>query len=392
MSNHGSENDEDGYELVGEHVRIFRRGRIWYANFQHNKRQHRPSLKTTSKKEARRRALQLNAELDTGRWQPEVKASTVEEAIDAYLNYLRAEGRAKKTLVKYTHIYKRVQELADARRVDSLTGIDLKFLDAYRRMRVEEKAKDKTRYTETIVIRQLVNFALSRGMLSKDTMPGLKLKKPKPTPQPCWTYTELQQILTAAPAELIPALTLLGETGMRFGELQWLTWDDVDLEKNHLRVRPKEGWKPKSGDERVIPISNTAKKILESLPRRWRWVVTMPPSPSVRQSGRQWTERRLLDGLKRVLKGLGMPGKLHTFRHTFISHALLSGMPVAVVQDWVGHVDAEIIKLYTHIHNDASQLAMQRLAKLNDSLQEKENENHGTENRPAQIQHTHEEE
>ena len=49
--------------------------------------------------------------------------------------------------------------------------------------------------------------------------------------------------------------------------------------------------------------------------------------------GRQWTERRLLAALKWVLKGLGLPVKLHTFRHTFVSNALLNGRPVAVVKE-----------------------------------------------------------
>jgi len=64
-------------------------------------------------------------------------------------------------------------------------------------------------------------------------MKGFKNKKPKPTQQPCWTYAELQQIIAASPDEVKAAFILLGETGMRFGELQWLTWDDVDLKKEH---------------------------------------------------------------------------------------------------------------------------------------------------------------
>jgi site-specific recombinase XerD len=135
-------------------------------------------------------------------------------------------------------------------------------------------------------------------------------------------------------------------------------------------------------------MSAVARKILEQLPRRWRWVVTMPPSPTVPEKGRQWTERRLLGALKRVLKRLKLPGKIHTFRHTFISNALLNGMPVAVVQEWVGHVDPEIIKLYTHVHNEASQAAMQRLTKANEALQKTEKPDHGTESGSAQIQHS----
>jgi len=48
-------------------------------------------------------------------------------------------------------------------------------------------------------------------------------------------------ILSACSVEIRPVLTLLAETGMRFGELAWLTWDDVALASNVLKIQPKEG-------------------------------------------------------------------------------------------------------------------------------------------------------
>lgn len=86
----------------------------------------------------------------------------------------------------------------------------------------------------------------------------------------------------------------------------------------------------------------------------------VPPQP-----GRQWTERRLLAALRRVLKQLKLPEKLHTFRHSFISNALLEGTAVAVLREWVGHIDRSIIDLYTHIHNGPSPAVMQRRTEAN---------------------------
>ena len=63
-----------------------------------------------------------------------------------------------------------------------------------------------------------------------------------------------------------------------------------------------------------------------------------------------------------VLKKLSPPGKVHTFRHTFISVALTNGTPVATVQAWAGHLDAAIIKLYTHVADQVSQQQMEQLA------------------------------
>src|SRR5262245_28214566 len=100
----GDRNDEgarSGSEPVGDRVRIYCRGRNWYANFQVNGKQVRQSLKTTSKKEARRRAILIEGDLDAGRWQPTPANATVGEAIAAYRDFLHAEERAPKTLTKY---------------------------------------------------------------------------------------------------------------------------------------------------------------------------------------------------------------------------------------------------------------------------------------------------
>src|SRR5205823_4563868 len=98
-----------------EHVRIFPRGKTWYANFQHGGKQHRPSLQTTSK-EARRRVLRIEAKLSAGQWTPVPDAATVEEAIAAYRDFLRAEERAAKTLAKYDKVFERVAGLARERK------------------------------------------------------------------------------------------------------------------------------------------------------------------------------------------------------------------------------------------------------------------------------------
>lgn len=114
-------------------------------------------------------------------------------------------------------------------------------------------------------------------------------------------------------------------------------------------------------------------------------MVTAPPSPCYSQDDRQLTERRLQAALKGVLRSVGLPGKLHTFRHSFISHALLQRVPEATVREWVGHIDPEILRHYTHVHDEASQAAMQRLARANEHLQPGEQNDGNQEAKPAQL-------
>lgn len=354
-------NNKIRFELIGDIVSIFQRGRNWHANFQLDGKQHRKALNTTSKKEARRRAIQLEAEILQGRYKDMPAPPAVAALVHDYMSYLRTERRAPKTLVKYQRVFARVLDLAEGRRVRTIDGVTLQFIDAYRSERVQAGAAPKTVFTESVVVRQLVNFALSRGKLREDPLQGLRLKKPKPTAQPYWSPSQLDKILKASKEPERAKFLALADTGMRVGELRHLTWDEVDYDNNLLHVRPKEGWQPKSGDQRSIPMSQRLRALLLALPRRSKWVFTAAPSKRYPKGDHQFSDRHLLAALKRVLKKLALPGHVHTFRHSFISHALTQGIPEAIVRQWVGHVDDEVIKLYTHIADESSQAAMQRL-------------------------------
>jgi integrase len=371
MTNSGKTGDPNPYEKIADRVAIFHRGDIWYANFQQDGKQRRISLKTKSKKQARTMAIRLEADLQDGTYKRPKTAPSIKSVTDSYLQYLRTESKAPKTIQKVELVVRRALDLAERRRLHSVADIDLTFVDAYRSERVAAAAKPKTVLNETVIVRQIVNFALSRKLVDEDPLAGLKLKKPKLTEQPCWTRAEVDRILAASDGWHRDALLILAETGMRVGEAKWLTWADVDLERNVLHVRAKPGWRPKTGDQRAIPITPVLRSLLERLNRDSQWVLTAPRSRQFPEGGRQISERRLLQYLKRVVKKQGLVGHLHTFRHAFISNALTSGIPEAVVRSWVGHVDPQIMRLYTHINDVASQAAMARLAAANTDTSKK---------------------
>ena len=256
-----------------------------------------------------------------------------------------------------------VQHHADMRRQSSIANLNAEFADSFRAMLHKRGRKLKTIYTALVILRSLTRFALHRRMTDVDPLPGSKLRKPKPRPQPCWTPLEADEIVGAAPDRYRPYFTCLRETGCRAGEAKYLTWDDIDYEQKLLHIRPKDEWKPKSGDQRKVPMTPKLIEMLQSLPRAGRWVFTAPVTRLHPQAGRQISERRALRALKRVLRHLERVGHLHTFRHTFISQALTSGVPEAVVRDWVGHVDPAVIRLYTHISLEVSQGYLDRFTR-----------------------------
>ena len=305
-----------------------------------------------------------------GRYQQPVKAPSIEQVITANVNYLRAEGRSDDTIGKAELVGGRLLDLAAQRGATKISEIDLAFVDAYRSHRATQAdkrgkvPKPRTIMNETVKIREFVNFAVSRKMISVDPLAGLRIPKVKSGGQPCWSPTEVEAILAAVAGPYQDAFLLWADTGMRFGDAAWLTWDDVDLVNNIIRIQAKEEWKPKNGEERAIPMSPRLREMLKRRPRQFRWVFTMQPSAKYPAGGHQLQESRLLAYLKVCLERLGLPGKIHTFRHSFVSRTLLAGIPEAVVRQWVGHLDREVTKIYTHILSPDSQAAMQRLSEL----------------------------
>ncbi len=355
--------DSQSSERVGERVRIYFRGQHYWANVQHRGRQLRCSLKTNNVKTARRLALAWEQEVLAGTQliATQREPTTIAQAVDMLLAACEAEGRAVKTLSKYRGVLQRVVDLATEKDQCDLQSLDLAWIDRYRQLRRKAGAAPKTLFTEVMIIRQLTKFAKTRRLIAQDPLDGLKNPEPKGTPQPFWTHEEAQQILAAAQEPQRSVFTMLNETGLRIGELQWLTWDDVDLAQGVLHVRPKPGWTTKTGNQRTVPLTPIARAVLENKTQRHRWVFTAPPSKKYPAGDHQISERRLLTSLKGTLRKLGLPGHLHTFRHSYISRAILNGTPEAIVRGWVGHVDEQTLKLYTHIASQQSQQAMRQL-------------------------------
>lgn len=362
------EQPRDFSERVGECVRIYRRKLTWQATYQVNGEQVRQSLNTKNKKVAIQRAWELDRKLTAGESLSRKKPATLSEVTDAYQEHLIAKQRAEATVSKYERILQKIRSLAVKLNRYTISEIDLPFADKFRAQRVKTLSP-KSLFDEMMLLRQLCKVAPTRRMVDKDPLLGLRLKKPKPTPQPCFDDEQIAQILTLARPPHAATFLLLAETGFRIGEASWLTWADVDFKANVLYVRPKDGWKPKSGDVRTVPISPRLAQLLHELPRQGRWVLTSPKTRKYPANDRQIAKSTTHAALKRVLSKLGIEGKPHTFRHAFISRCLTKGIEEAVVRSWVGHVDAEIMRLYTHISSKVSQDRIKLLGKPNSNIE-----------------------
>jgi integrase len=356
------------YERIGERVSIFLNGRVWYANWQEGPKQQRKTLGTRNHEVARQKARALEAQL-SGAVPRQAGTFDIAAVVQAYLDWQESNDRATKTMMKYRDVLNRFTAHCHAAGVRPMHAISVQTIDDFGVRRRRDGMAAKTVYTELTIVRQWLNFAVTRRMLTMSPVAGTKLVKPKPGPRDYWREDQLDAIVDAARGPYKAAYLLMAETGMRVGEVIYLTWDDLTLDGRHpvAHIRPKEvepgakPWRPKNGEQRAVQLSPRAVAALRNLPRRRRWVID-------RMNGTKATatkpanDRHVLAYLKTVLAKLGLEGTNHKFRHSFCTIAVLAGVDFFTLRRWVGHIDEEALRIYVHIADEQAQLSMRQLA------------------------------
>ncbi len=73
---------------------------------------------------------------------------------------------------------------------------------------------------------------------------------------------------------------------------------------------------------------------------------------------------RLREKLIQIAMQAGIPGlaKIHTLRHTFASHLVMSGVGLSTVKKLMGHSDIQTTMIYAHLAPDHLAEAVDRLS------------------------------
>ena len=149
-------------------------------------------------------------------------------------------------------------------------------------------------------------------------------------------------------------LRLMYCCGLRVDELVHLTVDDI--EPDHLVVRDGKG-----GKDRKVPLTPAMYGEL-----RWYWLQHrnprwLFPSPgrgaasdvrrAMKASSIPLGKGALSLALRKAVEKAGVRKKVtaHTFRHSYATHMLDSGLNLRQLQLYLGHEDIQTTTLYTHL-------------------------------------------
>lgn len=157
----------------------------------------------------------------------------------------------------------------------------------------------------------------------------------------------------------VAMLELLYATGIRVGELVGLDVDDIDRERNVIRVFGK------GRKERTVPFGRPAARALDFWLKHGRPPLAVPgsgPAVFLGARGKRIDQRAVRTMVHRRIADVpGAPDiGPHGLRHTAATHLLEGGADLRSVQELLGHASLATTQLYTHVTTDRLRRAYQQ--------------------------------
>ena len=361
--------------------RVYKRGKVWYIDFYLGPRRIR--RRVGSSKKIAELALK-DAEVKAAR--NEFGFSNSDIQIDKLLNQFLDYSKANHSQATYDRYRAAVDHfilfLKDYPDKVMLSQITAETVDQYKISRknawvnpngspVEDEddikvhtrkgARAKTINFELSVLRTMFNLAIKWGYLKENpTKNVVRLKVTDSKPPRFLSKAECQSLLENSPEDLRPIFFTFLHTGMRKGELENLEWSDVDFKRRKIRIRWKDFWQPKTG-EREIPMSQQLYDLLRNLQEKNKKGISSSFVFPHKDGGRIKTKLRLQLIKISEIAGIEDLTRIHSLRHTFASHLVMSGVDLPTVQKLMGHADIQVTMMYSHLAADHLSEAVEKL-------------------------------
>lgn len=217
------------------------------------------------------------------------------------------------------------------------------------------------------VIQRLFRYAVNQyKIISTNELKSIpRFKDNEPTKIKALSDTEIETFLN----ELKPKnykyyviFSIAAYTGMRYGEIIGLTWDNVDLDSNTINVVQQFG---------AIDYNKYALKPLKSK-NSYRQLPIPPVLANILKeyketclTGRLFNNRVSGSwGASRIMKRFLPDNSIHDLRHTYATKLLSNGVDIKTVSALLGDSIQTVLNTYVHFSDDMRLKAAEKVANI----------------------------
>lgn len=308
---------------------------------------------------------------------------TLDEWFEIWLDTCKKNCR-NSTKGAYITRYKRIQKELGWRKLTSRNLIIMQ--EAFNKLGTDNERKKSKK-----ILVDMLSKAVDTDLLIKNVAKQINtvISKEEKKERRVLTIRESEIFLEEAKGTFYYNLFALAlETGLRVGELCALQWEDVDFRKKVLNIKHTLCYFSKNGKyvfemhdtkthngKRTIPLTKKAVSVLrnqklqkqeivlkgKTAPKEYENLVFVTKN---NQPTQQFLLNQCMGLIIQKINKAGIefkPFTLHTFRHTFATRAIESGMNPKTLQKILGHGTLQMtMDLYCHVTEDTMFEEMQK--------------------------------
>lgn len=328
---------------------IVRKDGGWYFRppkrllpFAHSSWEHIGSARSLTVQQVRnwrdRRLRELEAEALKPRHEQLRNRKPLGDALNRSITIRRDEGVQMRSI--------QAQMLWLAKHVDTttpLTDITTEWLYEVREKRLADGVKNTTCNRMLEQLRYALRLAERFGWLVRaPQVPMLSEVSSVRADDVALSRAQERRLLEELPPHLALMMAFTLQTGLRSANVRLLTWDEVQIEKQQLRI-PSE--KMKSRRAHSVQLTPTAfGLILTQFAVHPDYVFTYEGRPVAQLSTKAW---------RNALRRAGCPPiRWHDLRHTVATRALQAGMTERKLMRFMDWTSREMVSRYEHLSSD----------------------------------------
>jgi integrase len=301
-----------------------------------------------------------------------IERKTVREHFTSWLKAFESE-QSEGTFIRYQGIIENFLGFLGGKATGNLAGLKAEDVERYRD-HLQDQVAPSTVNTHLKVLRVGLERAVKQGIFDRNPARLVdNLDTSDRHERRAFTLPELKKLLAVCGDDWKTAVMFGIYTGLRLGDIQSLTWANLDLQGKELTIRTQ-----KTGRVQILPLAKPLLVHVEAMPAgddpkaplcpsfqsktvSWlsnQFFEVMASAGLVQSRGdHQKKEGKTGRGARRQLSDISF----HALRHTATSLLKNAGVSDVVTRDIIGHESAAISNNYTHIEAETKRAALDKM-------------------------------
>jgi len=331
--------------------RLYKRGNVYWFDFQINGTRYRKSTGKTKRRDAENvfHVEREKAKAGESLGDQEVKTYKLVDLAEEYLKWAERQR-------SYKDKKRCIRQLIEVFGNHEVRDLNTREIEQWQSRRLKYN-KPSTVNRLLATLKHMVNKGTQWGMASDSALKQVRNVKLLPENNRRLRFLsieECQRLIECCHKDLKPIVVVALNTGMRRGEIFNLMWTQIDLRHGFILLDTS-----KNGERREIPINTTLEYLFKEMQQR----SVKSEYVFAGKTGKPLTD--IKKGFHTALRRAGIHDfRFHDLRHTFASQLVMAGIDITSVKELLGHKSLTMTMRYSHLSPGHKRKAVHVLDRL----------------------------